>query len=56
MVFSNLLFSDQSYNMAKKKPRLASRGDGDFTRYFFLVLTTFDHILDNSAVWTTWRQ
>ena len=30
--------------MAKKKPRLASRGNGDFTRYLFPILTTcFDH-------------
>ena len=47
MVFSNVLFSDQSYNMAKEKPRLVSRGDRDFTRYLFLILTTFDHIFDH---------
>ena len=30
--------------MAKEKPRLESRGDGDFTRYLFLISTTFDHM------------
>ena len=30
--------------MAKEKPRLASRGNGDFTRYLFPILTTFDHM------------
>ena len=30
--------------MAKEKPRLVSRGNEDFTRYFFLFLTTFDHM------------
>ena len=30
--------------MAKEKPRMASRGYGDFTRYLFLILTTSDHM------------
>ena len=31
-------------DMAKEKPRILYRGDRDFTRYFFLFLTTFDHM------------
>ena len=31
-------------DMAKEKPRILYRDDRDFTRYFFLFLTTFDHM------------
>ena len=38
------LILNQSYNMAKEKPRILYRGDEDFTRYLFPILTTFDHM------------